>query len=78
MPTAARKAKYHADRKEDPPNGGLDEDMGQQDRINSCGGRLVGKLAIMRVSVHCCEREKKREDQAAGVPTHDDGKRHRG
>jgi hypothetical protein len=40
----------------------LEEDVDPEDRIDWCGGFLVGELAAMFVSTHCGEREEKREE----------------
>jgi hypothetical protein len=75
MPTTTCKTKYHANREKDAPDGGLEEDVDPEDRVDRCCRLFLGKFGVMLVSMHWGEHEKKQEEQAVSVPAHDDGSR---
>ena len=70
MPTTTREAKHHANREEDAPDGGLEEDVDPEDGVDGCAGRPLGELLVMFVCTRCAECEEGKKEHAVNVPAH--------
>lgn len=70
MPTTTRETKYHANREEDAPDGGLEEDVDPEDRVDGCVARLLCELLVMFMCTRCVECEDGKNEHAVSVPAH--------
>jgi hypothetical protein len=64
-------------KKKDAPDGGLEEDVDPEDRVDTNSRYFLWKFGVRMtfVSVYWGENEKKRDKQAVSVSVHDDGSR---